>query len=444
MTEKTTGRTIIKLIIVFIILAALMMGLLVLAAMIPKDKIRDNMLESAEYLSEGEVFGEVMEGVRASTIDRYADSILLNIAWNYDPDDLLGSVMLSSYYFTEYQDENINLLDAVRDGKEPNHQYLRYWHGSNAIVRPLMLLFSVRQMYILNAVILVLLFLLLEFLCIKKQLFLPAVGMPAALILTAAFFVPLSLEYTWIFLIMFVSTIIALCIGKKGWDQYAVLFLITGMVTSFLDFLTAETLTLTIPLLFVLFMKRESRDTAETDDVLSGKDEYGFAMRSVICWGAGYILMWLLKWLMAALILGENVMPYVSEHIKERLGGDIKVDAFGYLTGAITRNLGSLFPISYGPVGAVAGVILIVIAAYFLYVYRRKDYDRKWVLLCILTGAVPYVRYLVLHNHSYLHSFFTCRAQAATILAFIFIIFEVTGFADMMRGKGSWKKNGKS
>ena len=41
---------------------------------------------------------------------------------------------------------------------------------------------------------------------------------------------------------------------------------------------------------------------------------------------------------------------------------------------------------------------------------------------------IPYIRYIVLHNHSYVHSFFTYRAQMATIIAVVLIVGETAGF----------------
>ncbi|MCR5734537.1 MAG: hypothetical protein K6G22_08035 [Lachnospiraceae bacterium] len=458
----TVIKKCINLIICFIISAALMTGLLVLSAMIPREKIEDRMLESAEFLYKSEIFGKVIKDVIGSTIDRYADAILLNIAYHYDPDDLLRSVMSSSYYFSQIQEECENLLEAVKDDKEANQQYLRYWHGSNLIVRPLHMFLSIRQIYVLNAVLLVLLFGFLEFLLIRKRQIVPAVGLPIALILTSSFFVPLSLEYTWIFIVMFTSSIIVVLSAckesnakKDSTGKYAYIFLITGMVTSFLDFLTAETLTLTIPLLILLYMMRVKDgfsvsaspqidgNSSRTDSSKSIADKvknlpvlYKTSIEAALCWGAGYVCMWVLKWVLGGIVLSENVMPYVSEHVSERLGDTLGLSKVTLLLGAVTRNIGCMFPIGYGVIGAVAGLILVIFVAYVMYVYHRNNTDRQWILLCIFIGLIPYVRYLVLRNHSFLHCFFTCRAQAATVLAVLFIVSEVTGVNDIRLKKG--------
>ena len=77
------------------------------------------------------------------------------------------------------------------------------------------------------------------------------------------------------------------------------------------------------------------------------------AAKLTLVWGFGYVGMWVMKWVMASLILGENVMPYVTEHIGERLYGDIGVRQLTYICGAVTRNIGCLFPLEYGEIGVL-------------------------------------------------------------------------------------------
>ena len=413
-----------------------MTGILVLTAMIPRDVIRANALESAEYLYDGELFGCVAEGVEGSRIDRYADAILLNIAYHYDAVHPLRSVMLSAYYFTPYHEENENLLIAVRDDMEANQQYLRYWHGSNIIVRPLLTVIAVKQIYILNGAVLAILLAVFVLLAVRWRQTLLAVGMTASMAVSAAWFVPLSLEYTWTFIIMLASAVIVLCLSHNGKTRgYGTFFLTVGMLTAFFDFLTTETLTLLIPLLVLLWMGRGGRAghtmSSEGYGERSGISRiahypWDVAIGSAVAWGAGYVGMWLLKWVLAAVTYRENVMPYITEHIGERLGGDLGLNLWQYLTGAVMKNAGCLFPLGYGGAGAVAGILLIIYAAYRGYVYHVKGYDKESILLYALIGLVPYIRYLVLHNHSYIHCFFTYRTQAATVLAIVMIAGELT------------------
>lgn len=426
-----------KYIAVFVIALMVMLGMLVLAAKIPRSAIRANVRESAEYLCRGELFGTVAEGVEGSKIDRYADSILLAIAYQYSDRQPLTSVMWSSYYFTEYQNENDNLLDAVTYDYEPNQQYLRYWHGSNAIVRPLLTVFELREIYVLNAVLLAILAVLLLVLLVRNRAFAPAIGVAAGLVLTAVWYVPRSLEYTWTYLLMLLMSIVAVKLALKGkQNRLGFLFLVGGMVTNYLDFLTTETLTLLVPLLLILWFDRQKK-AAQTFPTLLKR-----AGKPVLAWGCGYVGMWVMKWVTASVVLGENVLPYVSGHIEERLGGDIGVSLWRYITGAVTRNIGCLFPFEYGVAGKIAGAALLLAVIYVAYVYHRKQICKEWILLYAFVGLVPYVRYIVLHNHSYLHFFFTYRAQMATVLAVVLILEELTEWRWVERAKTGKRRSG--
>ncbi|MGN0342889.1 MAG: hypothetical protein ACI4DO_08855 [Roseburia sp.] len=425
----------LKYIVVFFATMVLLTGILVLSAEIPQSAIKENVEESAEYLCQGKLFGTVMEGVEGSTIDRYADSILLAIAWQYDSVHPLRSVMWSSYYYTEYQNENENLLEAVTNGYEANQQYLRYWHGSIAIVRPLLTILNIQQIYILNGIILGILVLWLLAILLRNRAYAPAIGVAAGLILTAFWFVPLSLEYTWTYLLMLLLSIIGVKLAVHGrWGCMGVFFLIGGMVTNYVDFLTTETLTLLVPLLLILWV--DMRDHRS----MMGMDPVKKAGKAALAWGIGYVGMWVMKWLLASIVLQENVMPYVSEHIGERLGGNIGIGLWQYITGAVLNNVKCLFPFGYGVAGVCAGVALVLFAVYVGYVYHKKNVCKAHILLYLVIGALPYIRYIVLHNHSYLHCFFTYRAQMATILAIVLILEELTDWRWLSHGNAGKRK----
>ena len=325
--------------LVFVAVTIVLVVMLLLSAMIPRSEIKEQVRESAEYLCEGELFGTVVEDVNGSEIDRYADSILLAIAYQYDADNPLTSVMWSSYYYTEYRNENENLLDAVINDREANHQYLRYWHGSNAIVRPLLTIFNLKQIYAVNGILLAFLVICLLFILIRHKAYLPAVGFIAGLVMTSVWFVPFSLEYTWTFLVMLLISIIGTNLAyKQKYTGMGILFLVSGMITSYLDFLTTETITLTVPLLLILWI------AGRQEEQEMGKHPFVMAGKAVTAWGLGYLGMWIMKWLIASVVLSQNVMPYVSEHIDERIGGDLGFGPVQYIFSAIWNNIKCLFP----------------------------------------------------------------------------------------------------
>lgn len=406
-----------KYILTFGVTTFFLTCLLVFAAMIPRSAIKANIRESAVFLCEGELFGNMIDNVNSSKIDRYADSILLSIAYQYDSDKPLDSVMWSSYYFTNYKNENYNLLDAVTGDLAANKQYVRYWHGSNAIVRPLLVKFNIKQIYLLNCIILTLLVIILLAMLIRHKAYTLIIGLLAGLTGTAVWFVPLSLEYIWTFLLMLMVSIVGVYHAYKGRSKkLGILFLVSGMATCYLDFLSTETITFTVPLLLVLWIQQreEGYEGLKTSGIT--------AIKSVTTWGFGYVGMWLMKWLIASVVLRENIMPYVSEHIGERLGGDIGLGPVQYIFDTLFRNIKCLFPFEYGVAGAFLGIAIVIIILYIGYVYHGSNIDAKDIMLFLIIGLIPYIRYVVLRNHSYIHYFFTYRAQLATIISVVIIL----------------------
>ena len=405
-------------ILLFLLVVLLSAGVMIAAAQVPRSQIREHMEQSAELLCQREVFFRLSEAVKSSTIDRYADSILLSIAWHLDEEDGLKSVLRTAYSTNLDRNENENLLETLRRDLPANQQYIRYWHGSAAIVRVFHRFGNLRAMYRFHAVLLTVLLLCLLGILLRHRLFMEAAGLVLSLVMVGVWYVPLSLEYTWTFLLMAVVSIVGVELTLREKDsRLGALFLVSGMLTSFLDFLTTETLTLLVPLLLVLRIQ-------------SGRQGKGVdrrrALTACILWATGYVGMWLSKWLLASVVLGENVMPYVWEHIGERVGGALNQSLPAMLAGAVTRNLGCLFPLGYGIIGGWAAALLTLAALYVAYVYHRKPEQPQNLPVYLALGALPYLRYLVLRNHSWLHCFFTYRAQMATVLAVWFLLWETT------------------
>ena len=424
-------KKLVKYITAFAALAVSLLLILYLAAKIPRDAIRDNCLASAEYLNAQELFGYGIEGVDASKNDHYADSVLLNIGWNFDETYTLRSIMLAAYYYSPENYENGNFLATVRDGMEANQQYLRYWHGSLAIVRPLLVIMPVQGIYILDAVVLALLFAVLLIRLIRKREYLAALSLTLALAATAWWTVPFSLEYTWVCMIALAGCLIAIRLSEQEREErYGMLFLLLGMVTNYLDFLTAETLTLTMPLLLLLWLERKKKSGIKN------------VLKAAALWLAGYAGMWVLKWILTGIVFGEDPMPYVTGHIEQRLGGNIRGNVQSeslpaFMMAALYRNISTLLPFGFGTAGMIAAAVLLIAVIVFVILYHRKDYDRKRIIYMAILALLPLVRFMVLHNHAYFHSFFVFRALAATVMAGVLIPGEFTGPDPFRRKHGS-------
>ncbi len=352
-----------------------------------------------------------------SRIDRYADAILLNIAYHFDGSRPLSSVMEASFYENIDYFETTNFYESMEKDLPANKQYMRYWHGSAAIVRLMHLFTDIRGMYIFQAVVIAVLLAVLVFLLVRNGYRYAALAVMVALTGVAIWFVPFSLEYTWMFVVMLAASAAAVMLTVRNKDVYVpVLFLASGVVACYLDFLTTETVTLTAPLLLILYIRMQKRRADRSDIVL--------AAGSAVSWLLGFSLMWVSKWMLAHMILQKDVAPYVTANIADKLDGDINgLPSLVVMAAALVRNVRVIFPLEYGTAGIMIVAAAVIAAIWRLYVYGGgRQADIRAVLIYLCVGTVPYIRYIVLHNHSYKHYFFTYRAQAATLLALMFIL----------------------
>ncbi len=416
-------RTVIKYGTAFVLAVLILTALLIGAAKIPNSAIQQNMLESGEYFSSKEQVEYLTEGVLASQIHYSADAMWCSIAYNLEPDHPLESAMWANFSLWEEENYIGGFYQSVLN-EAPGKlvQYLRYWHGPAAILRFVHLFLNIRQVYILLSGLLTLLTVALLVILIRNHLFPEAVVFLMSLFMVSIWIVPLCLEYVWMFLVMIITAIVGAKMSLKGsCRNYGILFFLTGIIAAYLDFLTTETITLLIPLLLILRIRGRQHTNAESDWKLS--------LRSCMAWLVGYVGMWAMKWVIASIVLKQNVMPYVTQHIEERIGGDVGLALPEYLLQAILRNVGRLFVFDYGFVGAmVLGSLIfffVFIPVWKNWVSVKTKINKSRVVLFFSFGLIPYIRYLVLHNHSYGHYCFTYRAQAASVMALCFVIFEL-------------------
>lgn len=303
-----------KYALIYFICVGVLFGLLVLTAMIPKEAIKKNIQDSVQFYKENDGADEVYKRREYSMLHYYADSMVLNIIYSIDSEHPVQSVMWSKYYFEIYADINNDFIKAVEENKEPNQQYLRYWHGSMVILRPLLTFLNMEQIYLLNKIIMYGLALALTILIFRKSKKIAIVFL-LALFVVAFAFVPFCLEYSWTFYIMLIASIIAIQIEKKGNEAIYILLLITGITTCFFDFLTTEIITLFVPLLLVLLLRREN------GTLLNFKETLKFIVIACLLWSIGYCGMWFIKWGLASIILNINAMDYVKDNAMLRING---------------------------------------------------------------------------------------------------------------------------
>lgn len=415
---------------IFALTLLVLWGVLIGAAFIPDSAIHDNMLESALAYKDATPY-EFAGNSLASVTDNYADVIMLQLAYN------IGRAPLTSTLNTRYYDGGdyghsvgfyLSLLDATI---EPNVDYTRYWHGSAAIIRALHLFTSVDGIKLISFFAVLIAALAVLALLIKRRCFDIAAAFVISLIAVQIWNVRLSLEYPAAFIIAFIACALALVLEPRGDASLYPVFIIGATAVAFFDFLTTETLTLTLPLIFTVAVRAREGRLGDT------KRSLALILKSSIAWGVSYAATFVAKWTLATLVTGENKFAAAFSSAGERFVGDTA--AYG-LESPIARiffaplsNVSALLG-SYErlePMRVVVGLSLLAVAAVsILYLFAKKPYNKSASALLALLGAVVFLRFALLGNHSYIHSFFTYRALLSTVLALLLILRLNVGLPD--------------
>lgn len=414
--------------VTFIVTLGVFLCLLYLSACIPKEAIRENLLESAYYLEENEdEFYHRRDNNRRTLIDNYADTIELNIMYSVDEEHRLESLLISPFYSdnanAEYQMISI-LRQGIEEEKEIDTVYDRYWHGMQMIMRPLFVLFDIVQIRILMMSVLIIGLAFLMFCLWKREQKVMALSMIPAAVLISYPMLGMCMEYVPTFFIMLVVSLACL----KWYQSKKMIMtwlLISGMCCGFFDILTTETVAVVIPLAIVLALR-------EKEGILDGFwKEILFVVSSGFLWGIGYLGVFGSKWLFSSLSLGANRFAPAISMMLYRQGAEVAVESGSGLSQpmeALARNLRLLlgFPLEmeYGTVLMIAAAV-VGVAICFVYLYRKTGKDCVLPALLALLALVPIVRIMFLNSHSYQHSFFTYRALFATIVCVITAVVKV-------------------
>lgn len=400
-----------RLTAIFITGVSLGLFALLAVAQIPHSAIKQKVSESTDfYLGLSSMKPNLINNYNGSKMDFYADSIWLSIAYGLEPN--LRSVIESKYAYEENiaQDKN---LRAQLDGElSANQPYFRYWHGSLVLIRPLLAFFSAPQLYLFGEItIIALLIAIIVMLCRHQEYGGAAIFITTSL-MGGIVLGGISFEYMQVFLIMGSVSIIAMRSvwgGKRKLLPY--LFFVSGILVNYLDFLTAETLTLTIPLLLVLWLDRKKIITER---------KFERVLELILLWVLGYALMWAAKWLISWLALGDGVWSDVGNQIGLRsFRGEAGHSTLSLLRYSFKRNIENLFPLCLGNIFKIITALAAIILGVISIKNRKKKINWFWIAAVIIVGLLPILRIALLTEHGAKHYFFTYRALAATIMAFL-------------------------
>jgi hypothetical protein len=421
----TPALRVALLIVLPMILSAAFLVALTIACLIPQSLIEANARSSAEALLPfGGYPGAFQVESKSFQLDYFTDSLMLNVAYEVDEQRPLRSALVSSQTISAFDGTTLLMLGRLATDRDIQHlSYARYWHGYLVYLRPLMIWLDHSRILVLLGLVLAgtLLFLLRALYKADRAV---AMAIAMALALTNVAVVVQSLQFIQVYLIAVGVALWMVRRQARSMFSHSVPFLIAGGLTSFFDLLTAPLLTWGLPLLVVLNMLHRERQ-------LNGfRQGISLIGRSGVAWGFAYAVCWACKWVLASLILGQNVLADALQQVAFRAGAEATnvsemIDAAAGFSVPVRisapllnvavllefDNPSRLFPLlSFCAVWAAVAVAL-------LGTFRNRRVDGWFIGLLLIVAVSPYVWYAVTAQHAARHYWFTYRSQAITVAA---------------------------
>ncbi len=289
--------------------------------------------------------------------------------------------------------------------------YPRYWHGYQLLLRPLLVFVSygtVRQLY--SFMTMLLLGLNLYLLAKKKDIFI-ALSFFMSFYFVRFYALSINMQFSNVFILMLICNIFLMTRSIKEIKNKSFLctFFVIGSLTNFTDLLTAPLITLGVPLVTLLYFKMKINTLDKTNLVNRFKEVISLSFS----WALGYGLTWVSKWILASVILKENIIMDAFDQAIFRTEGS---EVYPLNRMSMFKNNVKLILNNFN----ITVSLTIFIIALIILIYNRNKLSRlllKNSLCFLVIGVLPFIWYFVMANHSQIHYYFTYRTQIISVYA---------------------------
>lgn len=374
--------------------------LLTLVFCLPVDRMYDSYLNNGlESIGRREGWHRYLYDYSASTLDNCTEQLMLKVASTPLPatGENIFQKAMRCYTLNGEWNHGLTFLQYEWKGQSLScDSYERYWHGYAVILKPLLMIFTYTDIVFINIGIQIfLMFFLLTMLEEKNYGYL-RIAFVILWVISMQIVIMLCLDYSICFYIYMIATLV-LIRYQKCQKEYLYFFLIVGMITSYLDLLTWPLVTLSIPLTVLLCMQ-------QTKTI---KEKMRKGVLSSIFWGIGYLGQWMSKWIIASLVLSDNViLDAARQFILRSSSASEEQNSTGQATFLYTiiRNYSVFLEKGY----AVIFMMIIVCLVWYLS-SRKGKISFCSMLPFILLSFYPFLWYIITRNHSYVHYWMTWR-----------------------------------
>ncbi len=419
----------ISFVILFFIMLIVFCVAMLIAYALPNDRIQAHIAESEEVLTTAVGTPFYSTYIKGGQLDEYTDLIIMNTAMNKGKSED-ESLIVRAFENSRYSEDDMNqyeLMQATIENEDlyNNQPYARYWHGIQTIVRPLLLFFNYEEIRFLLMIVMFMLLAGASILIYKNLSIWHALSFVFSMIVINFFIIPMSLQYVGVFAIMLIGVILVNVLyqkKKEKWLPY--LFFIIGGCTPFLDLLTAPMITLGMPLLVVILLRIKEKCTIKKIVIE--------LIKLSILWAISYAAIFASKWIIASIVLNQDIVTEAIMQIFFRTGGSEEYPATKL--GAMWENIKYLYNTVLLLIGIIIAVVWVII---FVKKLKNKEIKNikslKMIIPLIIIAIYPYLWYAVVAGHSTIHAFFTYRIQAITIFAGLCAMIECVNIKEVKK-----------
>lgn len=393
-------KTVLRYCKTFVLLIAAFFLFAVLSCMIPDESIKKNIEKSAPQLDSEGLYPMGIIQMKQCQMDNFTDALIMSQIYRVDrkhPVRCAMKMVRASEYGKDWNQTEL-LLRMTKGENLKEAPYARYWHGSTFLFRPCFLLMDFIMLrwwlFVVSSLLLV------AFVCAyyREAGLVKTLALTSGFVATCGFLTQFSMQF---FPVLAITVITSLLVVKRGESKdNGLLFFIVGSITCYFDLLTTPMLTLGIPLAVMLSLKR--------DENFLLKDNFLLIVRMALLWGLGFALTFVAKWVLATIVLGDNIFAEGFNVGLYRIGVE---DSTRW--DAIAQNFNML---------NMPMVLLLLLTFIVIMAVHRVKFNWRKALLFLLLGLTPYLWFFVLSNHSYLHWWFTYRLQAISVACLMLML----------------------
>lgn len=393
-----TGANVLKylaFLLLFVVVLTLVFWVLMIAAyLIPTDAIKGNVQTSLDVLSREGLFPSSF--INNGSYDNFTVSLMLNEAMG-EGNPFLAS--LSNFYVLTDGDQ-LAWLAAALDGENTSLStqdvcYARYWHGYLIVVKPLLVFFDLAEIRMIFQLAFTVVVMVAIWKLIKA---LKSVGvcLSAALVLSFVLIDGWNTVATLPLFFSFFIAVAAICWASSVAVErpYAISFgfVLIGASTIFFDFLDNPILTLGIPMAVLLTRVVYAQQTQGIGLVC-----LKLALIAGASWLFGYAGLWVMKWLLALLVLGSGVALGIVDAATLWSGSDVMLEGrVAMAVEAIRVNFRDLGIIRWGL------MLVVVLSVFMALIVKNKKLTIAMIALAVI-AAIPYIWYAGMAQHSIMH-----------------------------------------